>query len=122
MRILLVEDDTFFQKFYTMKLTEAGFQVELAENGAVGLEKVGVSPYPDLIVLDLVMPVKDGFEFLRDFKSIKIQKNIPILVFSTLGQEQDITKAKEMGATDYVSKSFFDFDKLLKKINDLINK
>ncbi len=113
MQILTVEDDNFFQKFYSRKLEEEGFTVHVASNGREGLEKLKEIT-PDLILLDLVMPEMDGFTFLTEYA--KTTHKAPILVFSTLGQEEDIARAKELGASDYVNKSFFDFPTLLHKI------
>ena len=121
MKILLIEDDLFFRKFYVEKLREKGFEIDEASNGEEGLGKMA-SFKPDIVVLDMIMPVKDGFDFLQDIKNDSKYKKIPILVFSTLGQESDVAKAKQLGATDFVNKSLFDFDKLLMKINSIINK
>lgn len=116
MKILVIEDDKFFQKFYSTKLKESGYEVDIASNGQEGLQKI-TTYKPDLILLDLVMPVMDGFEFLKNLPTLgESYKQIPILVFSTLAQETDILKAKSLGATDYTNKSFFEYDKLLSKI------
>ena len=119
MRILLIEDDQFFQKFYAFKLREQKFDVDQASDGVEGLAKM-VQTKPDLVLLDIIMPNKDGFEVLREKSMNPALKNIPVLVFSTLGQEQDIQKAKSLGATDYVNKSFFDFEKLLVRIKSML--
>lgn len=119
MRILLIEDDPFFQKFYSFKLRESGFDIDIASDGVKGMEMVK-NQRPDLILLDLIMPNKDGFGVLQDLGADADLKKIPVLVFSTLSQEADVTKAKQLGAVDYVNKSFFDFDKLLQKIKDII--
>lgn len=121
MRILLVEDDQFFEKFYAHKLQEQGFEVDMAIDGADGMQKMAQNK-PDLVLLDIIMPNKDGFEVLKEKGANPALKDIPVLVFSTLGQEQDVQKAKELGATDYVNKSFFDFEKLLVKIKSLLPK
>ncbi|MBI2430978.1 MAG: response regulator [Candidatus Levybacteria bacterium] len=115
MKILIVEDDSFFQKFYTSKLTEQGFTTIVAADGKEALAAVEQEK-PDLILLDIIMPNIDGFEVLSKLKKNEITKNIPVIVFSSLGQEQDVKKAIELGATGYVNKSFFDFDQLLAKI------
>lgn len=118
MKILLVEDDKFFHNFYAKKLQEKGYEVAVASDGLEGLEKLK-SFHPDLILLDLIMPKLDGFEFLeKKAKEASVSK-IPVLVFSTLGQEQDIARAKSLGAMEFVNKSFFDFNKLLAKIQSL---
>lgn len=121
MTILLVEDDAFFQKFYASKIKETGYQVEVAGNGVEALEKLK-TVRPNLILLDLIMPLKDGFEVLQTLSQNPALSTIPVLVFSTLGQEKDVERAKSLGAKDYVNKSFFDFDTLNKKIVALATK
>ncbi|OGK24975.1 hypothetical protein A2954_05280 [Candidatus Roizmanbacteria bacterium RIFCSPLOWO2_01_FULL_37_12] len=118
MKLLLIEDDIFFRRFYVEKLKEKGFVVEEADDGEQGLEKLKTFK-PDLAVLDIIMPKKDGFEVLRSMQQDPTLKRIPVLVFSTLGQETDVEKAKSLGASDYVNKSLFDFNQLLAKINTL---
>ena len=119
MNVLIVEDDVFFQKFYSSKLTDAGFSVAVASDGEEGIVKAREFK-PDLIILDIIMPNKDGFDFLEDVSADETLKKIPILVFSTLGQEQDVQKALKLGADGYVNKTFFDFDKLKQKIEETI--
>lgn len=120
MKILVIEDDNFFQHFYKTKLTESGYEVELAGNGQEGLDKI-VTLSPQLILLDLIMPIMDGFQFLEEIQKNETLKKIPVMVFSTLGQEKDIEKATSLGAKDYINKSYFDLPTLLSKINALIS-
>jgi two-component system OmpR family response regulator len=120
MKLLIIEDDIFFQHFYSSKLREQHFEVETASDGVEGLEKARVFR-PDIILLDMIMPKKDGFQVLEELKTDTILQHIPILVFSTLGNESDIEKAKKLGAIDYINKSFFDFDVLIGKINQIVN-
>lgn len=115
MKILVAEDDAFYQKFYTNKLQEKGFEVVLAVDGEDAIQKIA-DTRPDLILLDIIMPKKDGFEVLTAIKSNSVAQNIPVIVFSSLGQEDDVKKAKSLGASDYINKSFYDFDLLLAKI------
>lgn len=121
MRLLLIEDDVFFRKFYVEKLKEKGFEIDEAGDGEEGLEKIRTTK-PDLIVLDIILPKKDGFEVLKALQADTTLSKIPVLVFSTLGQGSDVEKAKKMGASDYVNKSMFDFNQLLEKINTLTKK
>lgn len=121
MRILLIEDDQFFQKFYASKLKDEGFEVYVASNGEEGLNQIKET-HPQLIILDIIMPIKDGFEVLQALSQDEQSKRIPVIVFSTLGQEQDIAKAKNLGASDYVDKSSFDFSSLKNKILSLVQK
>lgn len=118
---MLIEDDHFFENFYAEKLKESGFSVELAVDGQDGMEKLK-TVHPDLILLDLIMPKKDGFQVLAELAADPALKTIPVMVFSTLGQENDIARAKALGARDYVNKTFFDFDNLLAKISELTKK
>ena len=121
MRILLVEDDKFFREFYAFKLKEKNIEVGQAGDGEEAL-KIIPEFKPDLIILDLIMPKKDGFELLKDMSLNPGMSQIPVLVFSTLGQQKDVDRAKQLGAKGYVNKSFFDFDNLLKMILQLIKK
>lgn len=121
MKILVIEDDKFFQHFYTTKLKEQGFEVEIAVDGEDGLIKVREAQ-PDLILLDIIMPKKDGFEVLQALSQDINLKKIPVLVFSTLGQESDVKRARDLGAIDYVNKSFFDFENLKTKILSYLKK
>lgn len=119
MTILLIEDDPFFRKFYAQKLTEQQYTVIVAENGEEGLQKASQATL-NLILLDLIMPKIDGFSFLSARQQNPVLARVPVIVFSTLGQEQDIAKAKTLGASDYVNKSFLDLQGLLSKIAALI--
>ncbi len=121
MKILLVEDDKFFREFYAQKLREKGVEVFQAGDGEEGLKKVSES-LPDIILLDLIMPIRDGFSVLEELSKNVNAKNIPVLVFSTLGQEKDIEMAMKLGAKGYVNKSFFDFETLFNRIMELSNK
>ncbi len=118
MRILLIDDDVFFQKFYATKLSEKGYEVHVASDGIDGIEKAKTLK-PNIILLDIIMPKIDGFEVLKALASDKNAKNIPVLVFSTLGQQQDVEKALALGAKGYANKTFFDFDTLVTKIESL---
>ncbi len=117
-KVLLIEDDHFFQNFYAYKLHESGFTTQIASNGDEGIKKLQ-DFMPNVVLLDLIMPVKDGFEFLAEKRqsSLKDLVRIPVIVFSTLGQEKDIQRARELGAVDYINKSFFDYSKLIEKVN-----
>lgn len=121
MKILLAEDDVFFQNFYSKKLAEKGYTVYVARDGKEALNQM-TKNMPDLILLDLIMPNMDGFEVLTEKAKHPEAKDIPVLVFSTLGQTDDIEKAKKLGATEYVNKTFFDFENLVTKINATVKR
>lgn len=119
MHVLIADDDAFFRTFYESKLTETGFSVETAADGKQALEKAK-QHIPDLILLDIIMPEKNGFEVLQELSNDPQLQKIPVLVFSSLGQEKDVAKAKELGAVDYVNKGTLDFESLLLKIFTVI--
>lgn len=119
MYILIIEDDPFFQKFYSHEIAIHGYEVDVAENGKEGLSKA-LERKPDLILLDIIMPIMDGFEVLTALQKNANLSHVPVIVFSTLGQESDIIKAKKLGAKDYINKSFFDLELLLSKISAII--
>ncbi len=118
MYILIADDDTFFQKFYQSQLIEKGYEVEVAVNGEDALIQMRTKK-PQLLILDIIMPKKDGFEVLSEMSQDPSLAKIPVLIFSTLGQEQDVKHALELGAKGYVNKSFFDLDALITKIEQV---
>jgi DNA-binding response OmpR family regulator len=121
MKILLVEDDKFFREFYASKLKEKNIEVVTASDGEEGLAKLQTFT-PDLVLLDIIMPKKDGFDVLSEMGKLQLLPKIPVLVFSTLGGEKDVEKARMLGARGYVNKSYFDFDKLYARILELSKK
>lgn len=121
MKVLLIEDDNFFREFYSSKLKEKNIEVETAADGEEGLTKIQ-SFLPDLVLLDIIMPKKDGFDVLKGMALLELLPKTSVLVFSTLGQENDVEKARLLGAKGYVNKSFFDFDKLYARILELSKK
>ncbi len=120
-KILIAEDDKFLANAYRVKLTKTGFEVKIAMDGEEALTILkGFTP--DLILLDLVMPKKDGFTTLRELKAAPHLKGIPVLVASNLGQKEDLDKAMSLGAKDYVVKSDLSLEALIKKIQSLLGK
>lgn len=119
MKILIADDDSFIRNFYSSKLKELGHVTEVAEDGTVAMEKIRTFS-PDILLLDIIMPKKDGFAVMREMKADPVLAKIPIVVFSTLGQEEDVSKGLKLGANDYVNKSFYDFPNMLEKINKFV--
>lgn len=119
MKILLIDDDKFFQKFYSTKLQEQKQEVEIASDGEEGLMKMR-SIAPDLVLLDLIMPKMDGFAVLAARSQDESLRKIPVIVFSTLGQEKDIQTAQNLGANSYINKGFFDFNNMITTINQVM--
>ena len=118
-KILIAEDDQFLCKAMTTKLTKEGYEVKIALDG-VQLMDLLKSYIPDLIILDLLMPKKDGFEVVKEVKADPKLKNIPILIASNLGQSSDIQQILALGATDYLIKSEFTLESLVQKIKNIL--
>lgn len=113
--VLVAEDDRFYANIYKTKLSKEGFEVAVAGDGAEAL-KLARQKKPSLILLDLVMPVKDGFETLKELKADASLKSIKVIVLSNLGQEEDIKKAKDLGAHDYVVKANVSIQEMMSKV------
>jgi len=114
-KILIVEDDKYYRRAYKDGLEDAGFSVTLANDGKDGLEKAK-SEHPDLILLDLIMPIEGGFDVLAEVKTDDALKDIPIIILSNLGQDSDVEKTKALGAVDYLIKSDVTMKEVLTKV------
>lgn len=101
-RVLVIDDEPQIRRAVRTALDAHGYTVEVAEDGAAGLEKIATWA-PDAIVLDLVMPGLDGFEVLHQ---TRIWSDVPVIVLSARGQEPDKVAALDQGADDYLTKPF----------------
>ncbi len=110
-RILIVEDSPT-QAFRAQALLEgAGFEIEVAENGQVGLDKAFNAP-PDLVLADIVMPVMDGYEMTRRLKAAVLTAAVPVLMVTTKNQPLDVVRGLEVGADHFIIKPYDDDDLL----------
>ena len=103
--ILIIEDEPDIIELSTFNLEKHGYVVSSARNGEAGLEKTRKIG-PDLILLDLMLPGIHGLDVLRILKSDKDTHNIPIIITSALGEEENIVRGLETGADDYITKPF----------------
>ena len=117
--ILLVEDDPFLIDIYTTKLKEAGFLVEVAENGEIVFKKIRKKA-PDLIVLDIVLPQIDGWEILKIIKEDPKFKDLKIMILSNLGQKEEVEKGLFLGATKYLVKAHYTPSEIVEEIKKII--
>lgn len=116
-KILIIEDDVFLNKAYQIKLSAQNFSVVFALEGEDGMKKV-YSEKPDLILLDLMLPKKSGFEILEEMQKTPDVKKIPVLILSNLGQEDDVRRALELGAKDYFVKSDVKLETVVEKVKE----
>lgn len=117
--ILIVEDDQFLSSAYKLKFEKENIQVTLALDGQEALDSLQTFT-PDLILLDLIMPIKDGYAVLSDLKDSEKFRNVPVIIASNLGQEEEIQKGLSMGANDYIVKSNTSLDDVVKKVRSLL--
>lgn len=106
--VLVIEDDQVLSNIYENKLNREGFDVKIATNGEKGLE-MAREKKPNIILLDLIMPVKDGFETLKELKADPLLKEIKVIILSNLSQEEDRERVLSMGAIDYIVKANVSF-------------
>lgn len=118
-KILIIEDDTFLSEMYATKLTQAGYQVEVADEGQKGIEKAKASQ-PDLILLDIVLPKMDGFEMLKLVKEDNQLKNIPVILLTNLGQKSEVEKGLSLGASAYIIKAHYTPAAVVAKIKEVL--
>lgn len=118
-KILIVEDDKFMLNACRVRLQKAGFEVRTATNGKQAMEVLGEF-IPDLILLDLILPIKDGFTVLEELKASEAYESIPVLITSSLGQKEDIERGMALGATDYIPKASLTLENLVAKVNSLL--
>lgn len=121
-KILLVDDDEFLLDMYSLKFREASFEVELARGGEDALSLLRQGLVPDVILLDIVMPAIDGFEFLRICAKENLKKNLKIIILSNLGQREDIDKGLALGALDYIVKANSTPSEVVKKVESFLAK
>lgn len=118
-KILIVEDDDFLRSLAVSKVTNEGHDVSVAANGEEALT-ILQTEVPELVLLDLMLPGVSGFEVLSSIKSNQALTDTKVIVFSNLGADEDIIKAKELGAEEYMVKSNFTLDELVAKIQEMI--
>jgi DNA-binding response OmpR family regulator len=103
-KILIAEDDKMIFSMYKTKLEQAGYLILESDDGAKALE-IAIKEKPDLILLDVMMPMLDGFSVLQELRSKGILKNTPIIMLTNLSTDEDKEKAQKLGASDYLVKS-----------------
>jgi two-component system alkaline phosphatase synthesis response regulator PhoP len=115
-KVFIVEDDEFLRSLTVKRLEKEGYQVEVAVDGDSALGKIKEAK-PDIILLDLLLPGLSGFEVLKKIREDGPIKGTPVIVFSNLGQREDIEKAKALGVNDFLIKANFTLDDVVMKIS-----
>lgn len=117
--ILLVEDDVFLASIYQKKFEMEGFKITVVDNGEKVLAEAK-KKMPDIILLDILLPKRDGFSVLALLKEDAAVKNIPVILLTNLGQKDDVDKGLAAGATDYLIKAHFKPSEIVDKVKKVL--
>lgn len=120
-KIVLAEDDEILSKVVCDELHDLGFTVECVADGETAL-KVIKSKQPDLVLLDLLMPKMHGFDVLRELKKSPTTRDLPVIIMTMLGEDEDIKKGLQLGAEDYIVKSQHAIGEICDKITEFFAK
>jgi len=118
--IIFIEDEPTLQKTVGRFLENEGYEVKSAIDGETGLAMVKKIK-PDLVLLDLILPKKDGFEVLKEIKGDETTKDIPVIILTNLEKTADIEKTLSLGATTYLVKANYELEEIVKKIKEIID-
>ena len=121
MKILIVEDDAFIYEIIARELAKAGYEIKGAYDGEQALVLASAEK-PDLILLDLLIPKKNGFEVLEALKANPELAKVPVIVLSNLGQQKDIDRAMNIGAATFLVKVNFTPQDVLAKIESVLKR
>ncbi len=119
-KILIIEDDRALQNALVEVLTHEGYEPVSAFDGQEGLEKAGAEN-PDLILLDIILPKKDGYEVLDAIKKSP-QEDVPVLILTNLEEIDNVQKALDLGARTFMVKSDFSLKDIIEKIKQNLSK
>jgi CheY-like chemotaxis protein len=120
-KILIVDDDNFLIDMYSLKFTKSNFNVTTALGPEIALEKLRGGFLPDIILLDIVMPVMDGFELMEKMKEENLAPEAIRIILSNRGQPSDVAKGEALGAAGYIVKASSTPTEVIEKVNEIIN-
>jgi len=120
-KVLIVEDDVMLNKIYQTKLGIVGYKVFAAYDGEEGIKKMEET-LPNIVLLDLMLPKKNGFEVLETVKQNIKLNHIPVIILSNLGQGDDIERGRALGADDFLVKSNVKLETVLEKVEQVLQK
>ncbi len=118
-RIVWIEDDNFLGSLISKKLSSEGYEVAYVNTGEDAMAKIKEQK-PALVLADIMLPGIDGFEVLKQIKEDDNLKDVPVILFSNLSQEEDINKGLELGAESFLVKSNVVPDQIVSKIKELL--
>lgn len=117
--ILVIEDDKYLRDVLVEKLKKEGFEVSEAIDGESGLAMTAEKK-PDLVVLDIILPLMNGFDYLDAKIKQETLAQIPVIILSNLGQREDVERGMKLGAKDYIVKAHFTPNDLISKVKKVL--
>jgi len=118
-KILIVEDDSFIRDIYQVRFSQEDFEVVATEDGIVAIEKLKEFT-PDIILLDIIMPMMDGLDVLREIKKEDRLKDIPVIMLTNISEKESVDEGREIGANDYLIKSNFTPSEVVSRVKILL--
>ncbi len=120
-KILIIDDDSFLLDMYALKFNQSNFSVSTALGPEPALEKLHQGLVPDVILLDIVMPVMDGFELLEKLKAEHLAENSIYIILSNRGQASDVARGESLGVAGYIVKASSTPSEVIEKVNSIIS-
>lgn len=115
LQVLIAEDDRFLGNVLKTKLQQEGFDVRVAVDGDDALAQIAAL-LPDILLLDVIMPKKNGFDVLAELRLKKGGSAMPVIILSNLGQEEDVKRGMALGAIDFLVKSDHSLQEVVNKV------
>jgi len=119
-KMLIVDDDSFLLDMYALKFSQSEFEVTTALGPEIALEKLHLGFVPDVMLLDIIMPVMDGFELLEKMKEEKLSLKSILIILSNRGQQSDIVRGEALGVSGYIVKASSTPTEVIEKVKSII--
>ncbi len=120
--ILIIDDDSFLLDMYALKFSQSNFDVATALGSEIAYEKLKGGASPDIILMDIVMPVMDGFELLEKMNAEHLAEKSIKIILSNRGQQADIVKGESLGASGYIVKASSTPAEVITKVHEILEK
>ncbi len=121
-KVFVIDDDAFLLDMYALKFAQKNFAVTTSGGTLEALEKLRAGFVPEIIVVDLVMPAMDGFEFLETVKNESLAQGALVIILSNLGQQEDIDRGLALGAAGYIIKASATPSEVVEKVQEVLQK
>ncbi|TSD00779.1 MAG: two component transcriptional regulator, winged helix family [Parcubacteria group bacterium Athens0714_25] len=118
-KIVIIEDEVILRETLQDFLEKEDFEVDSAADGEVGVEMV-MRKNPDLVLLDIILPKKNGYDVISELRENQSTKDVPIILLTNLGSIKDIEKALALGATTYLVKADYQLKEIVEKIKGIL--